>query len=249
MMDQNDSYPTRRSKILVWLIAGGFGVGLVGLALVTVIDGDVSQFPSLSVFGSSCSDETLTAEQTERRVAWGEANTVDIRLQSSVNVRYRRGDGDAVILRGAPRDIADIAVGKGEIRSTCFRSFARPVEVTLPGRDFRKVHLHGSGTVIMEAVSQRSLELAISGSGSMAVDGESEDVSVSISGSGDVSLANLMVERLAADISGSGTVDAAPREVADIDISGSGEVRLFSRPAEGHTNIQGSGRVTDVTGG
>ena len=45
-------------------------------------------------------------------------------------------------------------------------------------------------------------------------------------------------------ISGSGNVEAAPKDEADLTISGSGNVRLLSRPASLRTKVSGSGRIS-----
>ena len=43
---------------------------------------------------------------------------------------------------------------------------------------------------------------------------------------------------------GSGDVEAAPTDDADIRISGSGKVNLLTRPARLNAKVSGSGRIT-----
>jgi hypothetical protein len=52
------------------------------------------------------------------------------------------------------------------------------------------------------------------------------------------------MKELTAKISGSGKVEAAPKDAADIKISGSGDVRLLSRPTHFSSRVSGSGRIT-----
>ena len=44
-----------------------------------------------------------------------------------------------------------------------------------------------------------------------------------------------------------GKVEAAPKDAADVGISGSGDVRLLTRPASLHSKVSGSGRVTQAS--
>ena len=63
----------------------------------------------------------------------------------------------------------------------------------------------------------------------------------------DARLADLVMKELTAKISGSGNVEAAPKDAADIKISGSGNVRLLSRPGRLSSHVSGSGRITQAS--
>jgi hypothetical protein len=77
--------------------------------------------------------------------------------------------------------------------------------------------------------------------------GTVDRATVTISGSGDARLADLAMKELTAKISGSGKVEAAPKDSADVTISGSGDVRLASRPASLRSKVSGSGRITQAS--
>jgi hypothetical protein len=95
----------------------------------------------------------------------------------------------------------------------------------------------------MEGLNQPELDLRISGSGSVQAKGSVDRLSLKVSGSGDGRFADLAMKSLDLKISGSGDVEAGPTEEADVSISGSGTLRLLSRPAKLKTHIAGSGRV------
>jgi hypothetical protein len=99
----------------------------------------------------------------------------------------------------------------------------------------------------MEKLSQPELRVAISGSGSIAAQGAVDSLSVAVSGSGKARLGEVAVKRLTVEISGSGNVEAAPKDDADIGISGSGKVHLLTRPAQLRSHVSGSGRITQPT--
>jgi len=235
------------AKTLGWIAVGGLSVGFVSLALAYVLAGrDLDALLDRGSFlAHSCGDSSgrVDAKQTERRLAWEGDDTVEISLPASV--RYRGGEGSEVIVRGAPDVIAHLEVRHGRITIDCrrFGGF-RDIEVILPGRAFRKIGLSGSTRLTMENVNQPDLALKVSGSGMVRAQGTVDRATVHIAGSGDARLADLAMKELTAKISGSGKIEAAPKDAADIHISGSGDVRLLSHPARLRSHVAGSGRIT-----
>jgi Putative auto-transporter adhesin, head GIN domain len=238
------------AKTLGWIAVGGLSVGFVSLALAYVLGGrDLDSFLDRGIFlAKSCgaSDGKADAKQPERRLAWEGDDTVEIALPATV--RYRGGEGSDVIVRGPPNVIAHVEVRHGRITLDCHRlgSF-RDIEVTLPGRAFRRVGLSGSGKLIMENVNQPDLAFSISGSGAVRAQGAVDHATIRVAGSGDARLADLAMKELTAKISGSGNVEAAPKDAADIHISGSGDVRLLSHPTRLTSHVAGSGRITQAS--
>jgi hypothetical protein len=100
----------------------------------------------------------------------------------------------------------------------------------------------------MQDVDQPRLDLSVAGSGSVLAQGSSDRVNLSIAGAGKAKLAELTMKRLDIHIAGSGNVEAAPQYEVNVDIAGSGDVRLLSDPAQVHTNIMGSGRMIRASG-
>ncbi|HYR65158.1 MAG TPA: hypothetical protein VEP47_03460, partial [Reyranella sp.] len=130
-----------------WIAAGGLGVGFVSLALAYALAGrDLGSLLGHDIFhAQSCGDDSgkADAKQPERRLAWEGDDTVEIALPASV--RYRAGEGSEVIVRGSPGVIAHVEVRRGRITLDCHRfGRFRDIEVTLPGRAFRKIGLSGS---------------------------------------------------------------------------------------------------------
>jgi uncharacterized protein YggE len=116
----------------------------------------------------------------------------------------------------------------------------------LPGKAFRRVSIAGSAKLDMQNLDQPELAINISGSGSVQGQGSVDRLSIKVSGSGDAKLADLAMKQLTLKISGSGNVEAGPKDEADISISGSGNIRLLTRPPHLRTHISGSGRITQV---
>lgn len=233
---------------LGWLAAGGFGVGIIAFGLVAALGAHElpwRQISSIWPLASACpggEDVNVDPTVTERHWAWEGGDSVEIAVPGTVH--YRGGRGDEVTVRGPAEALAHLRVHDGRINYTCGGRWGqRDLDITLPGRAFRAVTISGSGKLIMQDIDQPSLDLAISGSGSMRAQGASERVRISIAGAGNAKLAELTIKRLDVDIAGSGDIEAAPQEALNVDIAGSGNIRLLSDPAVVHTDIKGSGRV------
>ncbi len=214
------------AKTLGWIAVGGLSVGFVSLALAYVLGGrNLDALLDRSIFlAKSCGDSSGKAD---------------------ASVRYRGGEGSEVIVRGSPDVIAHVEVRHGRITLDCQRwGGLRDIEITLPGRAFRRIGLSGSTKLTMENVNQPDLDFRISGSGTVRAQGAVDHATINVAGSGDARLADLAMKELTAKISGSGNVEAAPKDAADINISGSGNVRLLSRPARLRSHVAGSGRIT-----
>lgn len=228
------------NSILARTAVIGLGVGVVSLALAWALGGrqDIRQVIAAEQLGwHSC--DTVAVAGPERRLPWTGGDRLDVTTPVPLRVTLR--DGGDVVLRGTPAAVAHLGLRGGRLFS-CGRADG-PVEVELPARALRHVHIAGSGNVTLEKLDQRELELRISGSGQIEAHGSVERVSAHISGSGDVRLGDVAMKRLTTKISGSGNVEAGPKEEADITLSGAGTVRLLTRPASLRSKVSGSGRI------
>jgi hypothetical protein len=231
------------SRTLGRIAVFGLGIGFVSLALAFALGGRDAYgiFDHRNLFASrSCGEGTGSSE---RRLAWNGGDTIDIAVPA--RVRFRGGEGNEIVLRGAPDMIGHVELRGSRLFLDC-RSSANTVEITLPGRAFRRINLSGWAKLDMENLDQPELAINISGSGNLRGQGSVDRLTLNVSGSGDAKLGDLALKQLAVKISGSGNVEAAPKDEADIKISGSGSVRLLSRPPQLRTHVSGSGRITQV---
>jgi Putative auto-transporter adhesin, head GIN domain len=229
------------NSILARTAVIGLGVGIVSLALAWALGGreDIRQVIAAERLGWHACDDTMAVAGPERRLPWTGGDKLDV--TTPVPLRVVARDGGDVVLRGTPAAVAHLQLRGGRLFS-CGR-LEGPVEVELPARALRHVHISGTGNVTLEKLDQRELELRISGSGQIEAHGRVERVAAHISGSGDVRLGDLAMKRLTTKISGSGNVEAGPKDEADITLSGAGRVNLLTRPANLHSKISGSGRI------
>ncbi|GLH80848.1 hypothetical protein SSBR45G_57570 [Bradyrhizobium sp. SSBR45G] len=106
--------------------------------------------------------------------------------------------------------------------------------------------LHGSGHLNLADAKQDQLRITLRGSGGITAAGSAHELSLESSGSGRADLGHLIAERATIKVHGSGDVDLAPREDADISVSGSAVVRLHGAVARLNSHVSGSGQVKQV---
>jgi len=106
--------------------------------------------------------------------------------------------------------------------------------------------IRGSGEVVFADIKQEVLRIVMHGSGGVTASGEAREVSLDATGSSRADLGRLVTQQANAKIRGSGNVDLAPREDADISISGSGVARLHGAVARIRSHVSGSGQIKQV---
>ena len=117
------------------------------------------------------------------------------------------------------------------------------LRVTVTAPSVTRFDLSGSGRLKIRDYDQPSLTLDLSGSGEVEAEGRATTLSVDLSGSGEADLRDLAVRDATVGVTGSGEATVAPTGKADIDIAGSGDVYLTTRPAQITREITGSGDV------
>lgn len=123
-----------------------------------------------------------------------------------------------------------------------FRTSRRcQLDITLP--KLESVRISGSSDVIIEDFEGEFLDLAISGSGDITVDGHTEELEIRISGSGDINTRELTAREVTVSISGSGDVRVYADELLDASITGSGDISYYGDPDHVDRRVRGSGDI------
>jgi hypothetical protein len=107
-----------------------------------------------------------------------------------------------------------------------------------------KVHASGSGDINVD-VDAPEIEAGVSGSGGIDLSGETKKIAGDVSGSGNIKAMNLMAEESDLNVSGSGNVQVFSSVKLKVNISGSGDVR-YKGDAQVTSNVSGSGSINKV---
>jgi hypothetical protein len=104
-------------------------------------------------------------------------------------------------------------------------------------------NIHGSADLKLSDTKQDVLRIVMHGSGAVTASGAAQEVSLEATGSGRADLGRLIADRASARIHGSTDVDLAPRQDADISVSGSAMVKLHGAVARINSHVSGSGQI------
>jgi hypothetical protein len=205
----------------------------------------------LSMFGDRPRCEAVQgASATSRDLEWDGSDHVGLSVGG--HARYTPGSDTKVHVTGDPQLVAHVRVRDGRIELDCnngWHGSSSNLEIVLPGQEFKKFGIAGSGNLVLQNLNQERLKVSIAGSGSIKADGKVEHTEVHIAGSGDADLGHVTSQISEVHIAGSGNTDIAPTDEADIHIAGSGDVNLHSNPKKLETHIAGSGRIHNIASG
>ena len=140
----------------------------------------------------------------------------------------------AVTASGEAKELSLDAAGSG--RADLGRLVAQKTSVSLKG----------SADLKLADIKQDVLRIIMHGSSVVTASGAAREVSLESSGSGRVDLGQLIAERATAQIHGSTDVDLAPRQDADISVSGSAIVKLHGAVARINSHVSGSGAIKQL---
>lgn len=207
--------------------------------------GEVFDFSMFDGMGG-CEKTGATAESLE--LAWDGGDSVTVEVPATLH--YKRGVGDKVQVKGDPQLLAHLRIHDGTIEMNCHIHgwHHRRLDITLPGREFRQYRIEGMGDVDLQDIDQTALKLEIAGSGDITASGKTDDLDLRIAGRGDAKLKDLMARNVKIEIAGRGDVETSPLDDADIDVAGSGNVKLYTEPKHLNTSIMGSGNVDHLAG-
>ncbi|HZQ00046.1 MAG TPA: DUF2807 domain-containing protein [Reyranella sp.] len=236
------------TRTLAWTAAAGLGGGIVLLLIAFSLGGRElvrearwGGWHGAGWRGEACAQADDKDSPSERHWSWNGGDVIDVAGPGLV--RLHAGQGNEIIARGPAAALSAIEFHDGRMVIRC----ASPgLDIALPDNGPRRFNVSGPAKVVMDGLAQRDLELRVSGSGDVDASGSIDHATVSVAGSGNARLGNVTMKVLTAHISGSGGIEAAPTELADIRISGAGVLRLRSHPATLRSHISGSGRITQT---
>ncbi|HRD29438.1 MAG TPA: DUF2807 domain-containing protein [Caulobacter sp.] len=192
---------------------------------------------------------------TTRDVAWSGGPSLEINLPADVT--YSQGPVAKVTVTG-PRSLVDrVTIVDGALRFNQASSDARvsvgagggvridtvrrQLRITVVAPAVKRFVLNGSPSLDLAGYDQPDLALEINGSGQVSGAGKTRALALAIAGSGGAELAALAAENATVSVTGSGDAEVSAKGAVQVDIAGSGDVTLTTKPASLSSNIDGSG--------
>lgn len=190
----------------------------------------------LSKVLTSVSGNTLTIDN-EPTMVTQVGNTTSVFKGAVGNV-----SGRDIINRGPTL----IAMGNGsmQISTNFFGGTIAEVTVVLP--EVSGMRIVGAGKVTYHGFLQDELNVDITGSGDVDLEGSANQLDAEISGSGEVAAYGLVVKNARLKVSGSGDIRTTVTQSVRARISGSGKIKIAGNPADRDTDVSGSGKIKFV---
>ncbi len=195
----------------------------------------------------------------------GELSFDKIRIAGAASVELKQGENNS-ITSGDENSVPGTALYTVTSDGWLVVNGRKGDELNVTARRIRKIDIAGAGKLESDGqISEKEIDILVSGVGKVELDLQSEKVHASISGTGKIELKG-STNNLDIDISGAGKVDAEQlrtascnanisgsgkcllnvTDVLTTNISGSGSVYYVSLPATVNKNISGSGKVADA---
>ena len=106
--------------------------------------------------------------------------------------------------------------------------------------------LHGSGELDLDGGTSDKVDVELNGSGDLKLVGTGRELRARLNGSGTVDAEQFKAEAVSLTLHGSGDASVSASASVEARIDGSGEARVFGRPAERKVSTHGSGELSFV---
>lgn len=117
------------------------------------------------------------------------------------------------------------------------------VVVFLTGPRLTSVCVLGSGKVFLQDVDQHTLHLRVEGSGCVEGRGSVERLIANVLGSGDIDAEALAAKSVDCDVYGSGDINVQAIDQVRALVTGSGDIVVRGEPDDRNSRVTGSGRI------
>jgi hypothetical protein len=182
------------------------------------------------------------ATANSRDLAWDGSDEVQLVVYS--DARYTPGTDDKLHASGDPQVLAHLRVHDGKIDLDCAGWRDRDkIQITLPGREFRKFAIAGRSDLKLERMNQSEVKAEIAGTGTITADGKIDDLDIKVAGLGHADFGKVAARSASVKMAGIGSADIAPTDSAKIKIAGPSTVNLYSNPKDLDTKIAGPGQL------
>jgi Putative auto-transporter adhesin, head GIN domain len=187
-------------------------------------------------------DFDASGKSASRSIDWSGGDSASIELPA--NAHYRRASGTQLLVTGDSAVLPHVRVRNGKIGLDCRGAdYGSGLEITLPGRLFRKFAMAGAGSLTLDDIDQPDLKIEMAGHGDVTANGKTGKLALSMAGANDAKLGGLTADNASLELAGSNDAEVAATDNLKVEIAGRGEVKLRTEPQHLKTEIAGSGHI------
>ena len=115
------------------------------------------------------------------------------------------------------------------------------ISVTVP--ELTATRVSGAGDMLVRNISGDSIEMTVSGAGSITADGHVQNLRTRVSGAGDANLRDLVAHTADVRISGAGDATVFALETLHAKVSGAGDIVCHGSPLHVEKKVSGAGDI------
>lgn len=231
------------SLVVVFTIScsAQWGKGIKGNGNTVSIDRSVGEYDGIAVSGWF--DVDLVDGKEGELTLEGEDNLLEYIITEVENGKLVIKTEKGVNLKPSSwKDGIRITVPVQNIDALSLSGSADIVgKTTLKASDF-KTAMSGSGDITIDLETE-SLSASMSGSGDMNLSGKTKNFDATISGSGDIKAYDLIADNVEATVSGSADIKVTANKMLKARVSGSGDISYRGDPKKVDTKTSGSGDI------
>lgn len=219
-----------------------WGNGIKGNGNIVNIDRSVGEYDEVAVAGWF--DVDLVEGKEGELSLEGEENLLEYIITEVKNGKLSIRTEKGVNLKPSSwKDGIRITVPVESINAVSLSGSGDIVgQTTLNASDF-KTAMSGSGDITLDLETD-SMTAAMSGSGDMNLSGRTKSFEATISGSGDIKAYDLEADTVEATVSGSADIKVTATKMLKARVSGSGDISYRGNPEKVDTKTSGSGDIS-----
>lgn len=228
--------------LLITACSAQWGKGIKGNGNMVSIDRNVGNYDEIAVSGWF--DVDLVDGKEGQLTLEGEENLLDYIITEVQNGKLVIKTEKNIDLKPSSwKDGIRITVPVESIDGVSLSGSGDIVGKTKLRTSGFKTAMSGSGNITLDLETE-SLSATMSGSGDMNLSGTAKDFEATISGSGDIKAYDLIADNVEATVSGSADIEVTANKMLKARVSGSGDISYRGNPEKVDTKTSGSGDVS-----
>ncbi len=120
----------------------------------------------------------------------------------------------------------------------------KEIKIYITTPDLQSIECSGANSIYATDINTENFEVDLSGAGSVELHGEANRVTADISGAGSINAKRLKANRVYISVSGAASADVFASEFLDASVSGVGSIDYYGNPEKTNTNVSGVGSIS-----